>query len=298
MVNRITEEDLYARRQSATRRVARETGRADLHRQADAVHDPDAGRDLSCRSCSSSCRRATSSPVLAAQMSQAGDTIDAADAGEAARCSTASTSRSTSSTGCGSSNCSPRRFRPLVRLAACRSSDLLWNRLGLTFVLAFSAHRGHLGRRVSGRHLLGGAQVFARRLHRHLPRLPRAGDPELPARARADVSRRCAFSGMSVGGLFSPEFVDAPWSTARVVWISRSTWSSRSSCFGGAASPRWCASCAPTCWTSSQALCRVTARAKGLPEWRLILKYPVRAALNPFISTIGWTLPSWCPARR
>jgi peptide/nickel transport system permease protein len=35
----------------------------------------------------------------------------------------------------------------------------------------------------------------------------------------------------------------------------------------------------------------VTARAKGLSEWRLILKYPVRAALNPFISTIGWTLP-------
>jgi peptide/nickel transport system permease protein len=34
-----------------------------------------------------------------------------------------------------------------------------------------------------------------------------------------------------------------------------------------------------------------TARAKGLPEWRLILKYPVRAALNPFVSTIGWTLP-------
>ena len=34
-----------------------------------------------------------------------------------------------------------------------------------------------------------------------------------------------------------------------------------------------------------------TARAKGLPEWRLILKYPVRVALNPFVSTIGWTLP-------
>jgi peptide/nickel transport system permease protein len=35
----------------------------------------------------------------------------------------------------------------------------------------------------------------------------------------------------------------------------------------------------------------VTARAKGLSEWRLIFKYPVRAALNPFVSTIGWTLP-------
>jgi peptide/nickel transport system permease protein len=35
----------------------------------------------------------------------------------------------------------------------------------------------------------------------------------------------------------------------------------------------------------------VTARAKGLPEWKVILKYPVRLALNPFVSTLGWILP-------
>jgi peptide/nickel transport system permease protein len=35
-----------------------------------------------------------------------------------------------------------------------------------------------------------------------------------------------------------------------------------------------------------------TARAKGMQEWRLIAKYPVRLALNPFISTVGWTLPT------
>ena len=35
----------------------------------------------------------------------------------------------------------------------------------------------------------------------------------------------------------------------------------------------------------------VTARAKGLSELRAILKYPVRVALNPFISTVGYTLP-------
>jgi peptide/nickel transport system permease protein len=35
----------------------------------------------------------------------------------------------------------------------------------------------------------------------------------------------------------------------------------------------------------------VTARAKGLPHWRLVLKYPVRIAINPLISTIGWMLP-------
>ena len=35
----------------------------------------------------------------------------------------------------------------------------------------------------------------------------------------------------------------------------------------------------------------VTARAKGMTEWRLVLKYPVRLAFNPLISTIGWYLP-------
>jgi peptide/nickel transport system permease protein len=33
------------------------------------------------------------------------------------------------------------------------------------------------------------------------------------------------------------------------------------------------------------------ARAKGMSEWRLVMKYPVRLALNPLVSTIGWYLP-------
>jgi peptide/nickel transport system permease protein len=35
----------------------------------------------------------------------------------------------------------------------------------------------------------------------------------------------------------------------------------------------------------------VTARSKGVPERRLLIKYPVRVALNPFVSTVGWVLP-------
>lgn len=35
-----------------------------------------------------------------------------------------------------------------------------------------------------------------------------------------------------------------------------------------------------------------TARAKGLTETQVIMKYPVRVALNPFVSTVGWVLPS------
>jgi peptide/nickel transport system permease protein len=36
----------------------------------------------------------------------------------------------------------------------------------------------------------------------------------------------------------------------------------------------------------------VTARAKGVSEWRLLFKYPVRIAVNPIISRIGWILPN------
>jgi peptide/nickel transport system permease protein len=35
----------------------------------------------------------------------------------------------------------------------------------------------------------------------------------------------------------------------------------------------------------------VTARAKGLSEFQLIMEYPVRLALNPFVSTIGHVFP-------
>ena len=35
----------------------------------------------------------------------------------------------------------------------------------------------------------------------------------------------------------------------------------------------------------------VAARARGLAEWKLVFKYPVRMALNPFISTLGYLLP-------
>ena len=35
----------------------------------------------------------------------------------------------------------------------------------------------------------------------------------------------------------------------------------------------------------------IAARARGVSEWKLLLKYPVRIAINPMLSTIGWILP-------
>lgn len=96
--------------------------------------------------------------------------------------------------------------------------------------------------------------------------------------------------GLSVGGLFSAEFVNAPWSIPRVLDLMRHL-----------ILPMVIIGMAST--TGLIRIMRAnlldelrrpyveTARAKGLQRVRLVLKYPVRIALNPFISTIGFILP-------
>lgn len=99
------------------------------------------------------------------------------------------------------------------------------------------------------------------------------------------------YLGQSVGGLHSPEFVDAPWSLAK---------------FGDLLAHLWIPVVViGTAGTAS--LIRIlranltdelnkpyvtTAKAKGLPEHVVLLRYPVRIALNPFVSAIGWVLPN------
>jgi peptide/nickel transport system permease protein len=98
------------------------------------------------------------------------------------------------------------------------------------------------------------------------------------------------YFGSDVSGLFSEQYQNAPWSWAKVADLLAHLW-------------------VPVIilGTSQTAgLIRVmranlldelhrpyvtTARAKGLDELRLLLKYPVRIALNPFVSTIGWAFP-------
>jgi peptide/nickel transport system permease protein len=101
-----------------------------------------------------------------------------------------------------------------------------------------------------------------------------------------------AFSwfGVSVTGLFSAEFIDAPWSLARVGDLLKHLW-------------------LPVLILTLSGTARLArimranlldelnkpyvemARAKGMSEWKLIIKYPVRVAINPLVSTIGWFLP-------
>jgi peptide/nickel transport system permease protein len=95
---------------------------------------------------------------------------------------------------------------------------------------------------------------------------------------------------ISVGGLFSQRYMDAPWSWARVwdlithLWVPVIVVGTS----GTASVIRYMRG---TLLDELHKPYVTTARAKGLKEGRVLLKYPVRVAINPIISTIGWLLP-------
>ena len=98
------------------------------------------------------------------------------------------------------------------------------------------------------------------------------------------------FFNTSVGGLYSPEFINAPWSWDKFVDLLKHLWipvlilgtngtaglirTMRANLLDELGKPYV-----------------TTARAKGQKETILFIRYPVRAALNPFVSTVGWMLP-------
>ncbi|NDK32884.1 ABC transporter permease [Nesterenkonia haasae] len=99
------------------------------------------------------------------------------------------------------------------------------------------------------------------------------------------------YFGMSVGGLFSPDFVEADWSLARVGDLTKNL-----------IVPALIIATAGTAGliritraNLSDELTQpyvVAARARGQRENVLLMRYPVRAAMNPFISTVGYAIPS------
>ena len=99
------------------------------------------------------------------------------------------------------------------------------------------------------------------------------------------------YMGTTSSGLFSSEFVNAPWSEEKVVDLLGHLWIPvLILAFGGTA--ELIRIMRANLLDELRKPYVITARAKGLPEWRVLLKYPVRLALNPFVSTIGWTLPA------
>jgi peptide/nickel transport system permease protein len=99
------------------------------------------------------------------------------------------------------------------------------------------------------------------------------------------------YFNQSVGGLFSPEYQDAPWSFAKVLDMLAHLWIPVV-IIGTAGTAGLIRIMRANLLDELHKPYVVTARAKGLPEYKLLLKYPVRVALNPFISTLGWTLPT------
>jgi len=99
------------------------------------------------------------------------------------------------------------------------------------------------------------------------------------------------FFNQSVGGLFSPEYQDAPMSWAKLWDMFKHLWIPVV-IIGTAGTAGLIRIMRANLLDELHKPYVVTARSKGLTEGRLLLKYPVRVALNPFISTVGWTLPA------
>jgi peptide/nickel transport system permease protein len=95
--------------------------------------------------------------------------------------------------------------------------------------------------------------------------------------------------GMPVGGLFSKEYITAPWSWDKVVDMLKHIWIPLLILAVGATASNIRITRANLLDELNKAYV-TTARAKGLKERKLIWKYPVRVALNPFFSTVGWAL--------
>ena len=95
---------------------------------------------------------------------------------------------------------------------------------------------------------------------------------------------------MSIGGLFTDEYAVAPWSVGRVVDLMSHLWIA-AIVVGTAGTAALIRVMRANLLDELNKPYVVTARAKGLREWRIILKYPVRIALNPLVSTMGYLLP-------
>ena len=98
------------------------------------------------------------------------------------------------------------------------------------------------------------------------------------------------YFGTTLGGLFSEQYVNAPWSGAKVLDLLGHLWIPVI-IIGTAGVAGLIRTMRANLLDELNRPYVDTARAKGLSEWRLLWKYPVRYALNPFVSTIGWVLP-------
>jgi peptide/nickel transport system permease protein len=98
------------------------------------------------------------------------------------------------------------------------------------------------------------------------------------------------YFNLNVGGLFSTEYAQAPWSLGKV-WDLLKHLPIPALILGLSGMAQGIRIMRANLLDELRKPYVMTARARGLHPTRVILKYPVRVALNPFASTIGYTLP-------
>jgi peptide/nickel transport system permease protein len=99
-----------------------------------------------------------------------------------------------------------------------------------------------------------------------------------------------AHFGANVGGLFSADFAEAPWSLAKA-WDLTMHLPIPAIVLGVSGTAQMIRIMRSNLLDELRKPYVMTARARGLSEYRVIIRYPVRVALNPFVSTIGYLLP-------
>ena len=168
-------------------------------------------------------------------------------------------------------------------------SDLIWDRLGLTVVVAFAALMfswiiGLIVGIFSAVYQYSiGDYVFTALSFIGL------GTPNfMIALILMWIALR--YFGTNISGLFSQEFVDAPWSVAKFVDMLKHLWAP-AIIVGTAGSAGLVRTMRANLLDELSKPYVETGRAKGLNEMKLVFKYPTRVALNPFVSTMGWALP-------
>ena len=96
--------------------------------------------------------------------------------------------------------------------------------------------------------------------------------------------------GLKIGGLFSIAYVNAPWSFAKVLDLLRHL-PVPIIVIGTAGTAGLIRVLRGSLLDELRKQYVITARAKGMGERPLLFKYPVRVAVNPLVSTVGWLLP-------
>jgi len=99
-----------------------------------------------------------------------------------------------------------------------------------------------------------------------------------------------AWFGTSIGGLMDPQYLDQPWSWDKAMSVAAHLWVPVV-VIGTSGTAGMIRRLRANLLDELQKQYVVTGRAKGLPPGKLLLKYPLRMALNPFIADIGNLLP-------